>query len=64
MRLRSTALRHYPRVFQHLTGMAVADFDVLVADLLPAFIAAEQARLRRPTRQRAIGGTAVRPAAP
>lgn len=56
MRMRSTHLRHYPRVFQHLTGISVAEFDVLVADLLPAFTAAEQTRLQRPTRQRAIGG--------
>jgi hypothetical protein len=56
MRLRSTQLRHHPRVFQHLTGMSVAEFDVLVTDLLPAFTAAEHTRLRRPMRQRAIGG--------
>lgn len=56
MRLRSTHLRHHPRVFQHLTGLTVPEFDTLVVDLLPTFAAAEQARLRRPTRQRAIGG--------
>jgi hypothetical protein len=56
MRLRSTHLRHYPRVFQHLTGVSIAAFDVLVADLLPTFTATAQARLSRPTRQRAIGG--------
>lgn len=56
MRLRSTDLQHYPRVFQHLTGVSVVEFDALVADLLPALTAAAQARLQRPTRQRAIGG--------
>ncbi len=56
MRLRSTDLRHYPRVVQHLTGVSVAEFNALVTDLLPAFTAAEQTRLSRPTRQRAIGG--------
>ncbi len=56
MRLRSTHLRHHPRVFRHLTGLSITEFDTLVADLLPMFTAAEQARLRRPTRRRAIGG--------
>ncbi len=56
MRLRATHLRHAPRVFQHLTGLRVPEFDTLVTDLLPAFGAAEHARLSRPTRQRAIGG--------
>jgi len=56
MRLRFTHLRHHARVFRHLTGLSVPEFDILVADLLPAFTAAEQARLSRPTRQRAIGG--------
>lgn len=56
MRLRSTDLQHYPRVFQHLTGVSVVEFDALVADLLPALTAAAQARLQRPTRQRTIGG--------
>jgi hypothetical protein len=39
-----------------LTGLSVPEFDTLVADLLPAFTVAAQAHLRRPTRQRAIGG--------
>src|SRR3712207_1109944 len=56
MRLRSTHLRHHPRVFRHLTGLTVPELATLVADLLPAFTAAEQARRRRPTRQRALGG--------
>ena len=56
MRLRSTALQQHPRVFQHLTGVSVAEFDALVADLLPALTVAAQARLQRPSRQRAIGG--------
>lgn len=56
MRLRFAHLRQHARVFRHLTGVSVSEFDVLVTDLLPAFTAAEQARLRRPTRRRAIGG--------
>ncbi len=56
MRLTSTHLSRYPRVFRHMTGLTVAEFDVLVQDLLPLFTAREHARLSRPTRQRAIGG--------
>lgn len=44
-----------PRVFQHLTGVNVLDFDVLFADFLPRYLAAERIRLSRPNRQRAIG---------
>ncbi len=44
-----------PRVFPHLTGVSVLDFDVLFADFLPRSLAAERARLSRPDRQRAIG---------
>ena len=44
-----------PRVFQHLTGVSVLDFDVLFADFLPRYLAAERIRLSRPNRQRAIG---------
>jgi hypothetical protein len=56
MHVRSTQLRHHSAVFRQLTGLTVPDFDGLVADLLPAFTAAEQVRLNRPTRQRARGG--------
>jgi DDE superfamily endonuclease/Helix-turn-helix of DDE superfamily endonuclease len=48
-------LRRHPAVFRHLTGLAVALFDALAADLLPAWRAAEAARLSRPGRRRAIG---------
>lgn len=47
-------LRH-PRVFQHLTGLHVLDFDCLAADFLPRYWEAERVRLSRPDRQRAIG---------
>jgi hypothetical protein len=56
MRLTYAHLSRHPRVFRHMTGLAVAEFDVLVQDLLPVFRAREQQRLSRPTRQRAIGG--------
>ncbi len=38
-----------------MTGLQVVEFDSLVHDILPRSIAAEQQRLSRPTRQRAIG---------
>lgn len=56
MRLTSAQLSRYPRVFRHMTGRTVAEFDVLVQDLLPIFTARDHARLRRPTRQRASAG--------
>src|SRR5260370_18276230 len=62
MILRYAYLSRSPRVFLSMTGQRVAEFDALVRDLLPAYAAAEQARLRRPDRQRAIGGG--RPLAP
>ena len=55
MLLRYERLRAHPAIFQSLTGLRVAEFDALVADLLPAYYAAETARLSRPTRRRAIG---------
>lgn len=48
-------VHRYPSVFQSLTGLRLAEFEALVADLLPRYTAAEQARLSRPDRQRAIG---------
>lgn len=48
-------LHRYPTVFKSMTGLTVPQFDDLVADLLPRYRAAEQQRLSRPTRQRAIG---------
>jgi hypothetical protein len=49
-------LRRHPGVFRHLTGLSVAAFDALADDLRPAYHDAEQARLGRPGRRRAIGG--------
>ena len=56
MILRSAYLSRHPRVFVTMTGLRPAEFEELVRDLLPAYAAAEQARLSRPGRQRAIGG--------
>ena len=39
-----------------MTGLTVAEFDALVADLQPRYAAAEVHRLSRPSRRRAIGG--------
>jgi len=49
-------LRKNPTVFRHLTGLAVAVFDALAADVVPAIEAAHRQTLDRPDRQRAIGG--------
>jgi DDE superfamily endonuclease/Helix-turn-helix of DDE superfamily endonuclease len=49
-------LRTHSTVFRHLTGLTVALFDRLSADLEPAFRAAHRAGLDRPDRQRAAGG--------
>jgi hypothetical protein len=54
--LRYAALRAHPRVFKSLTGLQVADFDALVADVQPAVRRAEQARRSQRPRQRAVGG--------
>lgn len=58
---RYARLRSHPAVFRALTGLSVAEFDGLVADLRPAYRVAEERRLARPTtgrpqRLRAIGG--------
>lgn len=49
-------LRRNPRAFKDITGITVEEFDRLYKDFEPAWIAAEQKRLQRSERQRAIGG--------
>ncbi len=49
-------LRHHPSVFLAVTGLRLSEFDQLVSDLLPSYDTAEQERLVRANRQRAIGG--------
>lgn len=49
-------LHQHESVFKALTGLRVTEFDQLVADLLPEYEQAEQKRLSRPDRKRAIGG--------
>jgi hypothetical protein len=48
-------LSRYPTVFKAMTGLTVPQFDDLVTDLLPRYRQAEQLRLSRPERKRAIG---------
>jgi hypothetical protein len=55
MILRYERLHRFPRVFKSMTGLHVAQFDPLLADILPRFHAAEFARLSRPNRKRAVG---------
>ena len=56
MILRHHRLSRYPTVFRAMTGLVVAQFDALVAAVLPRYAAAERARLDRPGRRRALGG--------
>jgi hypothetical protein len=49
-------LRHHPSVFLAVTGLQLHEFEQLVNDMLPIYAAAEQTRLDRADRQRAIGG--------
>jgi len=56
MILRYERLHRFPTVFKSMTGLQVAQFDALAADVLPRFHAADFARLNRPNRKRAVGG--------
>ena len=56
MIMRYHYLIRYPAVFLKMTGLRVPEFDALVRDVLPAFLAAEEQRLQRPNRQREVGG--------
>jgi hypothetical protein len=49
-------LRKHPAVFGHLTGLTVAAFDELAAQVGPVVEAAHRTALDRPDRKRAIGG--------
>jgi DDE superfamily endonuclease/Helix-turn-helix of DDE superfamily endonuclease len=53
---RLDGLREQPAVFAHLTGLGVAAFDELAAEVVPAVEAAHRRKLDRPGRQRAVGG--------
>ncbi len=49
-------LRARPELFFRLSGIRLADFDALVFQLHPIWLAQEKRRLSRANRQRAIGG--------
>jgi len=49
-------LRRYPTAFLKMTGLRLNEFADLLDDMLPRFASAEQTRLRRADRRRAIGG--------
>jgi hypothetical protein len=55
MIMRYIHLTQHPNVFYSVTGVRVAEFDELLADVLPQYADREQQRLERPDRQRAIG---------
>jgi hypothetical protein len=56
MALRSHDLSQNQPLFQAMTGLGTTEFDTLVKTILPGYTAAEQKRLNRPDRQRAVGG--------
>ena len=53
--LRHARLARHPEVFRALTGLAVAEFDALAREAVPALAAADHARRDRPGRKRAVG---------
>jgi hypothetical protein len=53
--LRYGQLSRHPKVFKQLTGLGLDTFDAVVQAVLPALGQAEQCRLSRRPRQRAIG---------
>lgn len=55
MILRYTYLRSQRAIFKAMTGLYVHEFDDLLQDVQPRLAIAEQQRLSRPSRKRAIG---------
>ena len=55
MLLRYERLQRFPTVVKSVTGLHLAQFDDLITDMRPRLLTAEQTRLTRPTRTRAIG---------
>jgi len=53
---RSAWLTQYPTVFRAMTGISVAEYRQIVQELAAPYAVAEQQRLSRPARRRAIGG--------
>jgi DDE superfamily endonuclease/Helix-turn-helix of DDE superfamily endonuclease len=48
-------LSHHPTIFQKCTGISVEEFDQVVKEVLPRYLEAENQRLQRPERERAVG---------
>ena len=55
MTLEYDHLKRYAPVFLSMTGLRVGEFDRLAKEILPQFEAAENQRLARASRQRAVG---------
>jgi hypothetical protein len=55
MMMRYLYLSSYSNVFRAMTGLHISEFDELVAEVMPQYVAAERTRLSRPGRQREIG---------
>jgi hypothetical protein len=53
--MRQEYLSQHPLVFQKCTGLTVAQFSEVVEDVSPHYLKAEEARLSRRQRQRALG---------
>jgi hypothetical protein len=53
--MRYENLSQHPKIFAKVTGLSTAEFDDLVADMLPRDSEAEERRLQRPDRQRDLG---------
>src|SRR5438552_6111961 len=56
MRLRYSQLKLHPNVLHSLTGLRPVEFEQLVQDVRPLFVAAEKKRHARTDRLRAMGG--------
>lgn len=55
MHLTYAHLTRYPKVLKSMTGLTRREFDQLLDEIVPLYAAAEECRLTRPTRKRAIG---------
>jgi hypothetical protein len=53
--MRYSHLKQHPNVFYAVTGLRVSEFDDLLDDVQPRYAQAEQERLERPERLRAMG---------
>jgi len=60
MKLTYNHLANYPKVLKSPTGLGVREFDQLLDELTPQYALAEERRLSRPDRQRALGAVTSR----